>query len=48
MADGRAKAGFKMQRLSPGLWAVLPDKPALGRFCCSENNEILGKGQQLF
>ena len=29
-ADGRAKAGFKVQRLSPGLWAVLPGKPALG------------------
>ena len=25
-----AKAGFKMQRLSQGLGAVLPDKPALG------------------
>ena len=29
-ADGGAKAGFKVQRLSPGLWVILPGKPALG------------------
>ena len=31
-----------------GLKCLLPAEPALGRFCCSGNNEILGKGQQLF
>ena len=29
-ADGGAKAGFKVQRLTPGQGTVLPGKPALG------------------
>ena len=39
-ADGRAKAGFKVQRLSPGLWAVLPGKPALGLNFGSKFNKL--------
>ena len=46
-ADGGAKAGFKVQRLSPGSGAVLPDKPAsYGRFGF-KTCKSLGEGNHL-